>query len=168
MTRKIDTPTSDAVKALLAYDLNDGQFRWKHDASRRKVSGSLAGTNRRDGYISIKVLGKSYLAHRLAWLYMTGEWPSSHVDHVNGNRSDNSWRNLRSATRLENNRNVTIRSDNKTGFKGVFKQRNKYQAQIGINGRCVYLGIRDTPQEASRLYEAAAAQHFGEFRREKA
>jgi hypothetical protein len=76
------------------------------------------------GYITIRVIYKSYLAHRLAWLYVHGEWPENLIDHINNNRSDNRICNLRKATKTENNRNTLRGSKNKSGVKSVFWKEN--------------------------------------------
>lgn len=98
---------------------------------------------------------------------MTGAWPRQFVDHVNCDRTDNRWSNLRDASPSQNARNIGKRRDNKSGFKGVsFHNRaGRYRAEIRVKGRTRHLGLFNTPQEASKAYEAAAKSLAGEFAR---
>lgn len=115
----------------------------------------------------IRINRRLYMAHRLAWLYVTGTWPINHVDHINGNRSDNRFANLRAATSRENARNSRMRANNACGYKGVHykKQLNKFVAQIHVDGRVYHLGVFGTAEEAHAAYCKAAREHFGEFAR---
>jgi hypothetical protein len=116
---------------------------------------------RKDGYIDIGIDGKSYLAHSLAWLYVTGQWRRE-IDHKNTRRADNRWRNLRPATRSLNRANSRIAKNNTSGLKGVRLYRSgKFQARIGQT----HLGYFDTAIEAGTAYITAAKKHFGEFAR---
>jgi hypothetical protein len=117
------------------------------------------------GYVLVGVDGPQYLAHRLAWLYMTGAWPDAEVDHIDGNRANNAWSNLRLASRSQNIANSGLRVTNTTGFKGVFKARKKFNAKITVNYKSVNLGNFDTKEEASAAYKRAAQAAFGEFAR---
>jgi hypothetical protein len=105
--------------------------------------------------------GVNYLASRLAWLYMTGVWPNGFVDHRDRNVGNNTWDNLRDATRQQNNANSAPRSA--LGVKGVYRSRGKYRAQITINGRYLHLGVFRSVVEAAEVYQAAAKKHHGEF-----
>jgi hypothetical protein len=87
------------------------------------------------------------------------------VDHVNSDTLDNRKCNLRVATRGQNAANQRLSRKNTSGFKGVTPVGNKWQAQIGISGRRIYLGLFNTPELAHAAYCAAAARHFGEFAR---
>lgn len=154
----------EQLKMLLEYFPEIGEFRWKIQKGSRALVGSIAGTLCKDkGYIRIDVLGKQYPAHRLAWLYMTGEWPKNHIDHKNLSKVDNRWINLREATPSENKANSKIRPDNTSGFKGVSKFGKKWKAQCSANGIHTYLGLFDTPELASLAYQSFAAVAQGEF-----
>jgi hypothetical protein len=108
--------------------------------------------------VQIGVGAKVYYAHRLAWLYMTGEWPTS-VDHIDGDKANNAWSNLRHAEPKEQNQNMAMRSDNTTGFKGVFRTHTgKFAAQIHKDGKCHCLGSYVSPDEAYSAYLAAKAR----------
>lgn len=96
---------------------------------------------------------------------MTGEWPDGDVDHINRDKLDDRWCNLRLATRSQNSANVALRRHSTSGFIGVTfdKPRNKWRAQIRIDGRKVNLGRYVTAEEAARVYDAATLKEFGEF-----
>jgi len=106
-----------------------------------------------------------YKAHRLAWLYVHGEWPPEQLDHINGQRDDNRVENLRSATRAENAGNSKRRADNTSGFKGVYwnAQRSKWQAKIRRGQLEKHLGLFVCKEDAAEAYRRAAADVFGEF-----
>jgi hypothetical protein len=95
------TLTVERLRELLTYDPETGELRWRV-TRRRAAKGSLAGTLNRNGYRNIEVEQRCYKAHRLAWLYVTGEWPKETIDHINCKRDDNRWANLRQATTAEN------------------------------------------------------------------
>jgi hypothetical protein len=155
-----DRITAERLRGLLHYDQRTGVFT--HRATRSGVQGGmLAGSAHSDGYIAISVDGLSYLAHRLAWLYVTGEWPTGEVDHKDRVRTHNWFDNLRDAGKPENMQNQSApQKGNKTGFLGVYPYRGRFCAQIMANKVKHRLGTFDTPQEASRVYlEAKARLH---------
>lgn len=117
------------------------------------------------GYVQIMIDRKVYSGHRLAWLYVYGEWPRGQIDHVNGIRNDNRIANLRESSQAQNCGNVTRHQDNKSGYKGVFKCRGKWQAQVCRDGVKRHLGTFETPEAAHAAYCDAAKQVFGEFAR---
>lgn len=147
--------TQQRLKEVLQYNHESGLFQWRSPASRRMKVGDKAGVIHSSGYVRIKVDGKSYLGHRLAWLYMNGSMPERQIDHINGIRSDNRMENLRVASHSENMCNKRQpQCNNKAGFLGVslHKPTGKYIAQIGINGRYRNLGYFDTPEQAHERY----------------
>lgn len=156
------------VRELLSYDPTSGVFRWRQSRGRfgnRAKAGDIAGATGQRGVKRICLDWKVYLAHRLAWVYMTGAWPAGGIDHINGNPSDNRWANLRPADQSQNSANARKRSDNTVGLKGVSAQRGKYRASIVKNGRQKFLGYFATPEEAHAAYVAAARNTFGEYAR---
>jgi hypothetical protein len=157
--------TYDHLRHALDYNADTGQFVWRNPSSDKMKPGQSAGTIER--YLQIRLGGKRYLAHRLAWLYMTGAWPDRQIDHINGDKLDNRWANLRLATPTQNNANAVARKRNSSGFKGVtWHSRNrKWQAQIAANGRHFYLGQFETAEAAAEAYQQAAARLHGEFAR---
>lgn len=111
--------------------------------------GNLVGNRHHSGYMRIMVLGKRYQSHRLAWLYIHGEWPNE-IDHINHIKDDNRISNLRNVTRKENLKNISISSRNKSGVVGVSWHRGsrKWQADIKVDKKTVYLGIFQDKFEA--------------------
>lgn len=155
--------TQARLKEVLKYDPETGQFTWLVSTSNRVKVGAVAGYSRWDGYVCIRIDGILYLSHRLAWLYMTGEWPENEIDHRDLDKSNARWENLRPATRQQNAANMATWSA--TGFKGVHKDGKGYGARIKIDGKKKYLGYFLTPEEANAAYVKAANDAFGEFAR---
>lgn len=161
--------TAERLKELLDYDPGSGVFTWKV-ARRGQYArpGVAAGTRHINGYMCIGVDRRRYLAHRLAWLYMTGEWPRDEVDHRNLDRLDNRWVNLRAANHDENSRNTRIRRNNTTGLKGVSHYHDgprSFRARIFVKGKEHHLGLFATAEEAHEAYCKASANLHGEFGR---
>lgn len=165
-------PIDQAVlKHLIRYDPETGVFVWLPRANAKAWNTRYAG--KEAGYVwkatggrqyrSIRIFDWPFLAHRLACLYVTGEWPAVDVDHEDGDGLNNRWTNLRPATKSQNGANRPANRNNKTGFKGVSMHAGRFRA--AIKGRV--LGYRDTAEEAAALYAEAAATEFGEFARSK-
>lgn len=116
-------------------------------------------------YATLNVKGRSYLIHRLAWLYVYGEFPDGDIDHINGITKDNRIQNLRCATRQQNSWNRKKAANNTSGFKGVSfcKRTGLYVAQAKQDGRVIVLGRFPTPEEASDKYECFAKNRRGDF-----
>ena len=126
--------------------------------------GDIAGTLVH-GYRRIKINGRSYPAHHLAWLYKKGKWCSQMIDHRDLDRSNNRWINLRRATRSQNNANTRANRNNACGLKGVSPNHGRWRAIIHKNGRTQHLGNFPTPQAAHAAYAKAARKLFGKFAR---
>lgn len=171
--------TAETLRQLLDYDPATGVFTWfpREETDRfvktwnARFAGKTAGRSKpnKNGYLEIAIDGKLYYIQRLAWLYMTGEWPSVNVDHEDRNKSNNRWSNLREATVPQNARNMAAHKDNKSGFKGVsvtsIACAKKFVAFIRVEGKNRNLGYYYTAEEAHEAYKAAAAKHHGEFAR---
>ena len=157
------------LKRLLHYDPETGIWTWKVRLSNRvRLHEPLKANTGKQGYVSICIYGTTYWAAKLAWFYVTGDWPPRTVDHQNAIRDDDRWTNLRLATRAQNNHNSSLTTRNKTGLKGVqtARQPRRYQARIKIpSGQRLYLGNFDCPAAAHFAYLIAADIHFGEFAR---
>lgn len=155
------------VRELLSYDPATGDFHWILGPIHRRRDGRLAGVARKDGYRSIAIDQKTYLAHRLAWFYVHGAWPKNLIDHVNMDRSDNRIANLREATYAENAQNATKRPTNTSGYKGVSWSfsKGKWTARIVSDMRIRVLGYFDTPEAAHAAYMKAANRYHGAFAR---
>lgn len=157
--------TVERLRELLDYHPETGVFRWKVSKSQGTAAGSAAGFVEREGYRRIKVDGRKYKAHRLAWLHVHGEWPSREIDHVNRNPDDNRIDNLRLATASQNRGNSRRLSNNTSGYKGVsFRpETGRWRARISHGGKSTCLGDFSSPEEASAAYLSAAKAFFGEF-----
>jgi hypothetical protein len=131
------------------------------------MSGRVAGGINHEGYVRMRVDGRKYLAHRLAWLYMTGNWPVGEIDHIDRNRSNNKFSNLREASDAQNRANS--KASNSLGVKGVYFTKNNkarpYAASITVGKAHKHLGYYNTIDDASAAYKRAACEHFGEFAR---
>ena len=156
---------ADYLRQILFYDADTGVFIWRQSGMGRRI-GDMAGTIGH-GYRIIMIDWRRYRAHRLAWLYMTGEWAAAEIDHINLDKADNRWSNLRSATRCENMANTCIRSNNTSRLKGVYwhKRAGKWMASIQADNKQRYLGLFDCPAAAQFAYIIAADKYFGEFAR---
>ncbi len=153
----------EVLKEILNYNPDTGQFTWVKSTSPRALPGCVAGSKHKEGYISITIKNKAYLAHRLAWLYVYGSLPKYQIDHINGDRIDNRIVNLRKSTHHQNQGNQrNPHCGNNSGFMGVSfdKVKNKYVATISINGKNKNLGRYKTPEEAHEVYlEAKRKNH---------
>tara|TARA_R110000787_G_scaffold198918_2_gene309980 strand:+ start:662 stop:1153 length:492 start_codon:yes stop_codon:yes gene_type:complete len=128
------------LKELFIYNKDSGIFtRIVSTACNNKVGDVVGSLD--NGYLRVKVDGKNYRLHRLAFLYVTGEMPEE-VDHLNHVRSDNRWVNLREASDIENSRNKSISKSNTSGVIGVFwaKDRNRWRSQIMVDNKTIWLG----------------------------
>lgn len=140
--------TQDELKTLLHYDPETGDFTWRLDLGPgRPDAGDVAGRIQLKkcgkSYRDIGIRGRRYYAHRLAHLYMTGEWPEDQVDHRNGDGTDNRWVNLRDVSDQENSMNVRRRCDNTSTVTGVHlnKLTDKWEAYISVNKVRHHLGL---------------------------
>ena len=157
-------PKFSNLKRYYRYDENTGNFYYRSN-------GKLAGFERQDGYLAIFFEGVSYLGHRLAWYYMTGDWVTE-IDHKDTVRNHNWFKNLRSCTRKQNTGNSNgWGKKKKSGLpRGVYfhpADKTRFRAQIFMNYKAVHLGCFDSIEKATAAYREAARQHFGEFACEK-
>lgn len=159
--------TQTRLRELLEYDPATGAFRWRKGGTGRYYAGRIAGATSVQGYRVINFDGEKLRAARLAWLYMTGKWPDEHVDHINGDRGDDRWANLREATRAENLHNVGLRVHNTSGVRGVYwnKRQQQWHARVNFNGTLFHCGYFDSIEEAKAARDAKAFSLAGEFAR---
>jgi hypothetical protein len=153
------TPISKAKEALLTqemlrqshyYNPGTGLFYKRMASGKLKLTGTLHHT----GYLQCKINCQNYSAHRLAWLYMAGTWPEEHVDHIDGNKDNNKWNNLRVATNSDNLENQKrARVDNlSTGLLGAYPHGSRFKARITVKGKRLCLGTFNSPEEAHQAY----------------
>lgn len=156
----INNLTQERLKAVIHYDATTGIFRWRYSVANRVKPWDVAGVTDADGYHRIRINGRAYLSHRLAWLYVYGSFPSIGLDHMNRNKQDNRINNLREATKAENAQNVSKRKDNTSGLVGVHfhKANRKWIAYISVNKQRKHLGVFDSAEDAHEAYAKAKLQ----------
>ena len=153
--------TAEWLRHHMAYEPVTGIFFWKVRGAGKTV-GKALGTKIWSGYITIKVAGTVYYAHRLAWFYVNGEWPSGQVDHIDRNKANNSIGNLRIATASQNSARKTT-SRRVAVSRGVMPHGVGFVARIHHGGKRHYLGYFSTAEAAKAAYEAKAKEIHGEF-----
>lgn len=159
-------PSLGKLKELLVYDPKTGTFTWKIDVARNVKAGDRAG-GKTGNYRMLCVDGIGYFEHRLAWYFMTGEDPGERcVDHIDRNKLNNAFSNLRLANYSQNAANVGVRGANKVGVNGVYwnKVKERWQANISINGKRVNLGRYKKLEDAVNARLEGEKEYFGDFR----
>lgn len=151
--------THQRIRDVLSYDEATGEFRWRLRASSRADAGALAGRVQRNGYRYIKVDGRDYRAHRLAWFYVHGVWPVQQVDHIDGDKLNNAISNLRDVSASENRLNIVRANKNNrgSGFPGVYRNGRRWQGLIGFRKKRIHVGMFETPEAASAAVERVRA-----------
>src|SRR6266550_3100590 len=142
--------TAERLREMLHYAPETGVFTWRAKVNRIHV-GDVAGYIRHGvhgGYRVIRIGGRQYYAGRLAWLYVMGAWPVAEIDHINCDRADDRWCNLREATSAQNAFNRRLRIDNVAAAKGVRWgiSCSKWQARITVDGKLCHLGFFNTTE----------------------
>jgi hypothetical protein len=160
------TLTHARLREVLDYNPETGTFTWRV-SSGGTLKGTKAGFQLIVGnhrYWRTAIDGRYYLAHRLAYFWMTGDWPPHLMDHKDGNGLNNRWRNLRLATSTQNSANQRTRRNNQYGLKGVCTYHHNPKRVIAV---CAgkHLGIFDTPEEAHAVYLREAKRRWGEYAR---
>lgn len=156
------------LRKVLHYNRTTGEFFWRVDRGRKIKAGMRAGCFQKSdpGYVVIRLGDKLYLAHRLAWFYVKGVWPRW-IDHINGRRTDNSWKNLRDVTPTQSGQNVRRHKDALSQFKGIRRDctGKRWEAVIFTQGKRKWLGTHDTEAGAATLYDRAARKFHGNYAR---
>ena len=160
------TLTIEEVSPLLRYEPSTGKFFWLKSTGKAVV-GAEAGSIMSKGYRFISVKSRPYYAHRLSWLFSTGEWPSEDLDHINMVRDDNRFENLRLANKSQNRHNQRIPKNNTSGYKGVTwcKSCKKWQVSIKVGGKRTYLGFYTDLEQAAVVRAEATMRYHGEYGR---
>ena len=137
------------LKSTLDYNPDTGIFTWKVNLGQKARIGEVAGCSDVNGYIRIRFHEKSYLAHRLVFMWMKGYFPEHDVDHINRIKDDNSWKNLKEVSRQCNNRNQNLYKQNKSGVAGVRKGHNGiWNTNIGVDKKLIHLGCFSKKEDA--------------------
>jgi len=157
--------THEQLLHALNYDPETGLFTWRILRGRNQIKiGDVAGNRLNTGYVVICYEYQDYLAHRLAWLYMTGEWPKHHIDHINQVRNDNRFINLRESTASQNLANVARNPRNTSGFKGVALDANgTWRGYVTRNYKQHCKAGFKTPEEAAAWVKMKRVALHGEF-----
>lgn len=151
--------TADRVREYLIYDPDTGMLIHRVRPGRMR-KGQPATRRDNYGYLNVSIDGRSYKAHRIAWLYVHGRWPTEQLDHINGVRDDNRIENLREAGYQENGQNRAVQRNSTSGHHGVcwIAAKGRWRAQIARAGKRYHLGYFDTAIEASQAYANAKAE----------
>lgn len=162
MTIYLDQET---IKELLNYNPKTGVWTWMKVKNRKDLSDNVAGHINSWGYRVIRIFGKDYRSSRLVWLYMTGNWPPTTIDHIDRNKSNDCWSNLRICSSSENLCNREIFNNNTSGYRGVMwnKQRKKWQSFISTNGKKIYLGLFSNKEDAIKKRKEAELLYHKNF-----
>jgi len=140
--------TQQRLKELLHYDAETGRFTWLKSRQCVKAGAPAGSVHKDKGYVNIRVDLRLYRAHRLAWLYAFGSWPTAELDHINGIKTDNRLSNLRDVTHLVNQQNLPR-------ALGATNRGKAWEAAIKRNGRSFYLGRYAEFVDAVKAYKTA-------------
>lgn len=156
------TITHDRLREVLRYDEDTGKIFWKVSCSNRAKAGSEAGSRTSKGRMSIAVDGRRYLAHRLAWFYVHGEFPSGEIDHIDGDPTNNRISNLRDVDRTTNaQNNRRAKRISRSGLLGAFwfERDQCWVSKIRINGKLTHIGYFKTAEAAHEAFIAKKREH---------
>lgn len=151
-------PDQELLNQAFQYDPETGSLQYRNLSASGKA-GECATHLHSRGYLNVSIGRKQYLAHRVIYLMMKGEWPEF-IDHINHCRTDNRWENLRNVTQEDNNRNMSAQQNSTTGVVGVslHKPTGKFRAYISINSRAKHLGLFDTLEAAKAARDEASGK----------
>lgn len=157
--------SKELLHELLDYNPETGQLLWKVHRGGTARKGTIAGAIDHEGYRLVSVYNKTYKAHRLIWMYMTGSWPVGVIDHIDHNPDNNKFDNLRDCSHSDNSHNTFTRRRGKSSYRGVYldSKSGKPTAMIRIKGKPKYLGTFDTEEEASAAYLSVKKQLIPEI-----
>jgi len=159
--RADDPLTQERLRELFHYSPDTGLFTRRMRTGRSTHVGDVLSPGDK-GYVRVQIGQRNYFGHRLAWLYMTGEWPEDEVDHRDRDRGNNRWGNLRAATFKQNHENSTEQRNNTSGHRGIcwHEQSRKWRARISHNGRRIQLGDFKMKAEAVEIRQLAESMLF--------
>lgn len=152
--------TLEDFKKEMWLDEERGRFFW-HKPGKGRRPGLQVGAFDVHGYGQINFKKQLYKEHRLVWLFITGEWPKGQIDHLNHDRRDNRFENLREVTNQENHFNRPLQKTNKSGVPGVWldERMGKYRAFINVNGKRFELGFFEEKEAAIAARQEANREH---------
>ncbi len=156
----------DQLRIVWNYNAETGIFHWNIHASRKIRYGTVAGSDKGNGYRELCYEKNRYLAHRVAWALHHGTWPKIHIDHIDGNKSNNAIANLREASRSQNLAHKPVQARSASGRKGVYldKRYGTYSPYLDLGGGVRrHLGTFASVDEADAVRRAAEIAHWGEF-----
>ncbi|HEV2225081.1 MAG TPA: HNH endonuclease signature motif containing protein [Candidatus Acidoferrales bacterium] len=154
--------TAEYVREILDYDPETGVFRYRANLNRRARAGNTCGYQQKEtGRFKMRINGHEYMAHRLAWLWMTGKWPTHEIDHIDMDQSNNRWHNLRAATSSQNQAHRPLRRHNTSGITGVCQERRRGRWVTFINHRII--GYFKSREEAIEARTRAVDEKHGDF-----
>jgi hypothetical protein len=158
--------TAAVLAGYLSYESQTGHLTWLKRLGRGCI-GAVAGSKARNGYVRIKLFGRDYSAHRLAWLMHYGAWPEQPIDHINGDKADNRIANLRLASVAQNAWNMKAKRGAASQYRGVcfIAHLNKWRAQLTANKQTYPLGYFSDERDAARAYDRKAKDLYGAFAR---
>lgn len=175
ITNCVNPLSPEQVRNLLDLNVETGEMRWTAAASQGRIANRVAGSFHANGYQQIKMGKRNYLGHRVVWAIVHGEWPSKNIDHIDGNRANNSVANLRLVTKRQNMQNLAVTgTKSASGLMGAvhvpgsIRRRERWEARIRVNGVQKHLGLFKTPEEAHAAYMSAKAQFHPYFLRAEA
>jgi hypothetical protein len=152
--------TAEKLRQITAYNAESGELIWKVMLNPRGPVGATVGNLMATGYRQTQMFGNKYYIHRLVWLYVTGSWPTSEIDHIDGNKSNNRFGNLREATVSENQQNrKKPQANSALGLLGVSRNgKHSFRATIKFDGKFHHIGNFPTPEAAHAAYLAKKRQ----------
>lgn len=152
--------TQEILQKLFMYDPETGSMTVRLPQHRRKVGDEIGSVGSSHGYREASVFSTTYLVHRLIWMYMTGSFPA-YIDHIDHNKLNNRWDNLREVSNQENIKNCSLSKNSLSRVNGVnqIKSTGKFRAYITINGTQKHLGVFDTVEEAMEARKTADAYY---------
>lgn len=152
--RTMSIQESNLLRSVFRYDPATGHL---YKRGQDTPSGRLATK----GYRQVFALGKRHMAHRLVWLYFNDEWPPGQLDHINRNKDDNRIENLRVVTNQQNQENVALWSNNRSGFRGVsISASGVFRADIRVDGKTIHLGTFRSAEDAALARMAAEREYY--------
>lgn len=156
--------TRSRLCELLDVDLEKGTFVWKHTMGGKAKKNQEAGSLTTQGYVQVRLDQQDYLAHRLMWFYVYGAFPVFQIDHIDRDRTNNSVTNLRVATPKQNGENRALKSNNSSGFKGVYFRKDliskPWHASIMNNRKTIHIGFFETLDDAIQARRIAEDKYF--------